>query len=103
MAIDYCIEKFQRAVDALADSIDPWQERLLSAFLCMHVLQMKGNVPPDLEPRVAALFKRLTRVEAKADEGNVQATINVMSDREGAEIIHEICSINDHLFIAYRF
>jgi len=102
MAIDYGIEKFQRAVDALADSVAPWKDRLFSAFLCMHTVRPEEDLPPEFASRGAALFEAMTRVRAKGTEGDIRATINAMDEREGGEIVHEIWSINDQLSARFR-
>ena len=102
MAIRYGIEKFQTAVDSLADSIGPWRDRLFGAYLSMHVVQPEEDLPDELRQRAVELFQSMSRVKAQHDEGDVQATLNRMGDEEGRRIVHEIWSINDTLQARYR-
>lgn len=89
----YTEEKLRVAVDALATSAAPIQERLLTAALAMHMLGPDDFEDENQRVTLSALDDMLNWREADAAEGTLEATTSRMSDAQAvaaAEAIFEL-------------
>jgi hypothetical protein len=99
----YGREKFGKTVRALAIGEEPLRERLRNAYAAHahFAVGAHGSGGPamstDLQDRVLALDRVLTRCPAIADEGVLTATISSMSDDEIRGAIYEVLSIADDI------
>ena len=92
----YVHEKLSNAVSTLATGSGRIKERLLDAFIGMHTLYGK-QYDGDIGSGLTELFDRLTAVRATADEGDVAATINAMSENEAVELAYLIVRIDSQV------
>jgi hypothetical protein len=89
----YAEEKFSVAVDALATSSRDIRERIYSAYLSFAPIRPAEYEDAGLTEMHESLIRDLTKVEAKRDEGQVQATLATLSDDECEKIAERIFAI----------
>jgi len=80
----YCEEKLRNAVDALATSAEPIQERLFTAAIALHVLSPEDFSDEGLRKTFGALEDMVTWRVADADEGTLRATTGSLSDEQAS-------------------
>ena len=96
--LSYPYEKFMVAIYCFASASDI-RTRIYSAFTSFMTLKSSDfNAFPDIQSEFDDLKSALTKVKASGDEGNVQATLNAISDDEAAAIASKIVDI--HLMIS---
>lgn len=96
----YLWEKLYIATHALATGRGSLKERLHSAYLSFAHLGPE-DFPEELQNDFAALEEQMTRVEARADEGTVAATLQAIDDDEAAEIAGKIVDLYNTLATNY--
>jgi hypothetical protein len=87
----YANEKLYSAIRYMVTNPRDLHERLHGAHSVFHVLSAHlADLPPDFRTRLENIFERFTREKAKGTEGNVRATLNVMSDEDAQELAGDI-------------
>lgn len=91
----YGWEKLHLAVHALAGD-GTRKQRLVGAavYNLIHITPAR-DIPSELHEDFAQLVKDLTSRQAKGDEGNIQATVDAMSDGDVDRAIEKIISFYD--------
>lgn len=97
MSVDYAWEKLHVAVLVMARGSGSLQERLVDAFLSFHPIRPDEDLPAGLRPAYEAIVERLTEVEPRGDEGQVQATARAMGEADARQLIEDIVSLYDHV------
>ena len=93
---DYARQKFGEAVEVLASSNRPIQDRLVSAALSIIALKVDG-LPEGLRPRFEALWHGLTKEKAGGDEGTLKATTQQLTADQAGELAREFLGIYEEL------
>ena len=85
--------RFRAAIDGMAVSSEPIQERVAHAFI--HLIPLNADeLPGEIQQDFTDLYDRLTRVE-DAYLGSVLATARQMNQAEAEEIAHQIVHMLD--------
>ena len=92
----YAHEKVSKAVYLLAVGSGRIQARLLDAAIAFVAVNL-DDFPTNLKPEFAYVRDRLTRVAATADEGDIAATLAVMSDDEAVDLAEKLVSLDFEL------
>jgi hypothetical protein len=93
--LGYAREKLGVAVDALATSAKPIQDRLHLAYMSFHPLQERDFADPEMRASYAEIMRSLTIVkDGPESEGYVRNTLNVMSDEEAERVAELIVELN---------
>lgn len=93
MSSDYGWEIFHSATLSLVGS-GSQRERLVAAYRRI-ILVIIEDVPPELRDILQTLKQNITRVEAKDEEGRIQATVDSMEDTEVDQMTEHIISMYD--------
>lgn len=105
MKYDYAYEKLFLTVDILATGKDRIKERLLDAvisqFECLSPGKETNFLPPELQKKYDEIMNSLTKVEAIADEGTLNATISKLNEDEAQHYAKEIVSMLFQLIMNY--
>ena len=96
MSEDYVREKFEQAINALAIGIGPIQERVEHAVLAVLMLRPDHFVDEWSRGEFAKLMYLATDQEARATEGNLQATVAQLSDESAQDLARVIVDIDGH-------
>lgn len=82
------------AVDSLASSAEPIQRRLFWAGLSLIPLLDEDFIDVANREKFSTIVAALTRVQAVGDEGDLEATISVMSDEDGVAVARMIVELD---------
>lgn len=93
MGLDYAREKFYIAIDTLATSPSPIQERLFYAAMSLIRLRPEDDLPKELRKEFQAIIHELSKEPAIADEGTLAATTRKLSDDDAKKLAERILSI----------
>lgn len=92
--MSYAWEKFHMAIRSLA-ARGTKRARLVDSYV-YHIIHVKPEqVPEEIQDELRQFERDITRVQAKGDEGSVQATVNTMDDDEVDRLIDRIISMHD--------
>ncbi len=91
------LERYHRAILALADSTEHWKARLCGAANNIFDL-LPSEFPNDLQERHASLVKSVTLLPG--DNGALNSTVYQMKEKEGKAVISEIVAIWTELRLA---
>jgi hypothetical protein len=97
--IDYAREKYSTAVHIMATSHGTMRERLLLAYrdsaMRAHppMPGMGPAISDELSNRIEQLDDRMTRTPAVGDEGDIEATVNAMTEPEVDAASEELVNI----------
>lgn len=92
---DYVWEKTNSAVDSLATSAQPIQQRLVGAAMALTLLSPEDFDTEALRMRWSSIMESLTALDALAgDEGSFEATIGRMSDDQATSIANDIATLH---------
>jgi hypothetical protein len=97
MKYDYVWEKFHLAVNGLASSQRPLQERIADAYVYHLIHLRRHELPAEIRDDFAELNRVLTSEQAKGDEGNVAASAAVLGEVEAHRVIDSIVSMYDRV------
>ena len=95
MKNQYPNEKFSRAVNDLATSSKPIQERICDAYICNLIHVKVSDLPESIRFEFEEFCSKLTSIDPKGDEGRVAATTSHMSTNEAIEIAQKIVFMAD--------
>ncbi|MFC1751408.1 hypothetical protein ACFL2V_21750 [Pseudomonadota bacterium] len=95
MEFKYGWEKLHMAVHSLAGSASQ-PERLSNAvvFSLIHITP-ENDLPEEIRDEFKEFMSDITNVEAKADEGSVQATVNTLDELQISNHVDKIISFYD--------
>jgi hypothetical protein len=85
-------ERLYRALQSLVGAA-PLRKRLVNAAITISPLLAKDFADPDAAGAFQRIMNDLTRVEAVGDEGDIQATVQHLSDDEAERIAREILEL----------
>lgn len=92
--MSYAWEKFHLAMGCLTGP-DSQRDRLVGAFV-FHLIHLKAEeLPSEIQDEFRKLGRDITRQAASGNEGNVQATVDVLSDEEVDRMVKSILSMHD--------
>ena len=94
--MSYTWEKFHAAIETLTGP-GTIKERLGDAFLYSLLMLKPEDLPEHLQSDFQQLCDDLSRVQASGDEGNIKATVKVMSDDEASTHVKKIVSMYDKI------
>lgn len=93
MTYGYTREKLFQAVDVLVGD-GTVQERLASAATYLIRLhEPENDFPPELQEEFKAIKHALTKEQAIGNEGNIQATVDKLSNEEGRKLASRILEL----------
>lgn len=93
MSYNYNMEKLSNAVRSLATGKGSIQDRLINAYI-YHLIHVNPDfLSEDNKVLYLSLQDKVTRKEAKGNEGSVKATVELMSDDEAQEIASQILDL----------
>jgi hypothetical protein len=91
--LTYANEKLYSAVRYMATSSANLPDRIAGAFASFHTLlppHNLKNIPSKVQSKLVEIHDRLTREKAKGSEGDVHATLNVMTEDDARDLAEEI-------------
>lgn len=97
MSDDYAREKLGNAVDALAASAAPIQNRLEYAWMAMHTMNVHGFSDPQRQSEFDEINDKLTTDKSDEHAGYVPTTCAKLSDDAAVEIAQAIVNLNARL------
>jgi hypothetical protein len=83
-------ENIIRAVDTMATSPGPLNERLADAFSPFLVSLHPNEIPPELREQFMRVTTRATKASPNAKQGQLRAALNAMTPDELRELAQEI-------------
>ena len=89
-------EKFAQAVWTLATGTGTIRQRVLSAFVAFAPLPA-SDFPQELRDEYDAILTALTKLQAKADQSSVLATLSEMTDEEAGSLAEQIVTLSQKL------
>lgn len=92
--MSYAWEKFHMAIHSLVRP-GSQRERLVNAYVYNIIHVEPEQVPAEIQDELREFEENITGVEAKGDEGSVQATVNAMDEAEVDRMIRRIISMYD--------
>lgn len=96
-SLDYAQGKFREAVRSLAVGPGDARDRMLSAFLIIHVVRPE-ELPPPLSAHLGWVYRQLTRRAPRyKGEGTVAATLAQMRNSTAGRIAERILALSDAL------
>jgi DNA-binding transcriptional regulator GbsR (MarR family) len=98
MALSYVREKLGCAVDCLDVENQGIKTRLFNAFMAFHTLRPNYFIEIE-QQKFRDLVNELTEVESKGDEGDLQATINTMTNEKAEALAQRIRELYDYLVL----
>jgi hypothetical protein len=96
MGLSYTYEKLHLATRALATGANDIRDRLESAAISTMMLDVSPQdqqfdfPTPELRDKFRSVRERMTRVEARGDEGRIRATLRTLSDEEAEQIATDL-------------
>lgn len=101
MGLEITALKMRAAVDSLAASAAPIQERLRTVYMAdLMALDRMGHewdFPPHLRAEMASIHQRMTSELALRGEGTLRATTDFMTDEEAESIAEAIVELAYHV------
>jgi hypothetical protein len=97
---NYCLQKAKQAVSTLATGRGRINERLNNAFYDIGHLLLDKLPEGDPQNTYRKFNEHITAVEARGSEGNVQATLNAISEDEARSIAQLIVDLEYQLRVA---
>jgi hypothetical protein len=91
--LSYANEKLYTAVSYMVASPKSLHDRIEGAFGSFHTLLPPHNfknIPAEIQSQLQEIYEVLTREKAKGSEGNVRATLNVMSEGKAQDLAQKI-------------
>jgi hypothetical protein len=86
-------QRLWQAVEALAVSAEPIQERLYSAGMALAPL-LPGDFEDTDQPEFVGVMSALTAREASGEEGALKATTAAMGDEDAVEVAARIFALD---------
>lgn len=90
--LPYAWEKLSTAIYSLV-GLQPIKERLHTAWMSFHTLNLGRFDDPELEAAFQAIMAKLTVVRSDPGKGHVPATLEKMTDDDAVEVAREIVDL----------
>ena len=94
MSLIHAYEKLGQGIDILATSPGPIKERLMKAFLDALAEVREDGLPPEARPRWRQVWRRVTAVQGRPNEGRLVASIGALHDDEATLVAEQIVTIH---------
>jgi len=102
MNLDYAHQKFSAAVESMAESPASIQRRIADAYIDqLHILN-PDDLPDEIRTDWRVTVEELTAVKAAGNEGDVNATVQSMSQDAAVAIARRIVHMYDVIEARYH-
>ncbi|MCF8104862.1 MAG: hypothetical protein K9K64_05225 [Desulfohalobiaceae bacterium] len=91
----YPNEKFSQAIETMATSPKPIQDRIADAYLNHIDYVNPEDVPEEVRYQFHVVNEKMTKVDPVGNEGSVVASARQLTDNEAVELANKIVLIAD--------
>jgi len=93
----YSLEKFDGALHVLVIGNEPLKRRIYSAYLMFHPVRPENFPDQSSLELYEEIMEELTKFTTMGNEGDIQSTIEKISDHDAGEIALKIVQLQQYL------